>query len=332
MASFSNENENFVNNPHDAAFRSAFQKKELATDFFRHNLPKEILKLIDFRTLKINRGSYVDEKLRDRHSDIVYRAKLRGKTSFLYILFEHQSTPDRRMAFRLLCYMINLWKEYFDQNPDAEHLPTIIPLVLYHGKAKWNVHRSLSGMFEADESLKKYIPDFAYELFNLSEYQDERILMGSTVTLGVVLYLMKHIFDDGFGERFVQALKYLGKIDNQKIQLEFLEWMLRYTYHARDDDREYIDRGLEVLGNEDARRMAMTIAERLRQEGMGIGRFELLQKLLNKRFGYLPPVIERKLSESGMDDLDRFGESIFEFKTLEDAEKWWEDYEKKGNA
>jgi len=43
--------------------------------------------------------------------------------------------------------------------------------------------------------------------------------------------------------------------------------MLRYTYHAREDDREYIDRGLDALGNENARRVAMTIAERIKQEG-----------------------------------------------------------------
>jgi heme oxygenase len=67
------------------------------------------------------------------------------------------------------------------------------------------------------------------------------------------------------------------------------------------------------------------------QKGIGFGR-ELILKQLKKRFGYLSPTIERKLNESGVDVLDRFGESIFDFKNLEDAEKWWEDFEKGGNA
>ncbi len=76
----------------------------------------------------------------------------------------------------------------------------------------------------------------------------------------------------------------------------------------------------------------MTIAERLRQEGklegIGIGRSELILKQLKKRFGSLSPAIERKLNESGVDVLDRFGESIFDFESLEDAQRWWEDFEK----
>ena len=112
--------------------------------------------------------------------------------------------------------------------------------------------------------------------------------------------------------------------------------MLRYAYHAREDDLgENIDRGLNTLGDENARRVAMTIAERLRQEGfqkgIGFGR-ELILKQLKKRFGSLSPSLERKLDESGVDVLDRFGESIFDFESLEDAERWWDDLEKGGNA
>jgi predicted transposase YdaD len=83
---------------------------------------------------------------------------------------------------------------------------------------------------------------------------------------------------------------------------------------------------------ENGRRMAMTIAEQLRQEGRKEGRDELILKQLKKRFGNLSPAIERKLNESGVDVLDRFGESIFDFESLEDAERWWEDFENSGNA
>ncbi len=135
------------------------------------------------------------------------------------------------------------------------------------------------------------------------------------------------------------------KSGNWETQLEFLEWILRYAYHAREDDlNKNIDRGLHALGNENARRTAMTIAERLRQEGRQEGRLEgrlegfqsgqsqLILKQLKKRFGYLSPALEKKLNESGVDVLDRFGESIFDFESLEDAEKWWEIFERGGEC
>lgn len=334
-----------VKNPHDAAFKIAFQKRELAKSFFRHYFPKEIVRRIDFRHLKLQNRSYVDEKMKDRHSDIVYQTKIRGKIAFLYILFEHQSRSNPRMPFKLLCYMVNLWREFFDQNPKKNKLPLILPVVLYHGKTKWNSPRSLTEMMESAEGLGQYIPHFTYDLYDLRDCEDERLLLGDAMAIGVVLYLMKHIFDQDFGGHLESAMEYLGKIDRQEVQLEFLEWMLGYAFHAREDNLdEHIDRGLDALGNENARRMAMTIAERLRQEGMqkgiregiqkgiGIGQSNMILKQLKKRFGYLPPELERRLNESGADVLDRFGESIFDFNSLEDAEKWWEDHENGGNA
>ncbi len=95
--------EKWTGSVHDAAFKAAFQKRELAKELFRRCFPEKIVRQIDFRYLKLANRSYVDEKLKDRHSDIVYQTKIRGKTAFLYLLFEHQSKPDFWMIFRLLC-------------------------------------------------------------------------------------------------------------------------------------------------------------------------------------------------------------------------------------
>ena len=231
----------------------------------------------------------------------------------------------------------DIWREFIEQNPKTKQLPVILPAVLYHGKRNWNCPRSLAEIMETGEDLEQYSPQFTYDLFDLRDYEDERLLLGDAMALGVVLYLMKHIFDENFGEHIESAIGYLGKIHTQETQLEFLEWILRYAFHAREDNLdENIDRGLDALGNKNARRVAMTIAERLRQEGlqkgMDFGQSQLILKLLKKRFGYLSPSLEQKLNESGVDILDRFGESIFDFESLEDAEKWWDNSEKGGNA
>ena len=102
-----------------------------------------------------------------------------------------------------------------EQNPGAKRLPVILPAVLYHGKRAWNAPRSFAEMVEAGEGLEQYIPDFAYDLYNLGEYEDERLLLGDAMALGVVLYLMKHIFDEGYGENFVRAAKCLGAVDDE---------------------------------------------------------------------------------------------------------------------
>ncbi len=127
-----------VYNPHDEAFKLAFRKLLLAISFFRNYLPGKIVKHIDFKKLEITNQSFVDEKLREKHSDIVYKTISKGRPCFLYIIFEHQSTPEYWMAYRLFGYIDSLWKEFRDQNPKAKNLPVVFTLVLYHGKKEWD--------------------------------------------------------------------------------------------------------------------------------------------------------------------------------------------------
>ncbi|OQY30379.1 MAG: hypothetical protein B6244_00540 [Candidatus Cloacimonetes bacterium 4572_55] len=53
--------------------------------------------------------------MREKHSDIIYKTKIKDDDGFLYILFEHQSRPDPLMSFRLLSYMVNIWNVHLDQ-------------------------------------------------------------------------------------------------------------------------------------------------------------------------------------------------------------------------
>ncbi len=58
----------------------------------------------------------------------------------------------------------------------------------------------------------------------------------------------------------------------------------------------------------------------------------LLFGQMQERFGTVSRQIEQRLGKSDAGTLDRFGRAIFRFRDLKDAEKWWEDNEKGGNA
>jgi hypothetical protein len=194
------------------------------------------------------------------------------------------------------------------------------------------------------EDFEWFIPDFAYRLYDLSQYDDESLVSAGNKALAVVLHLFKHIFDEIFGNVFRGTADRVIEIDDQKMFSEILEWAVTYFLHARNEDADelidVISQQAEKFGDERIRRVVMTAAEQLRQKGIkqgiekgiGIGRSALILKLLKKRFGKLSPAIEQKLNESRVEVLDRFGESIFDFKDLKDAEKWWDDYEAGGNA
>ena len=42
------------------------------------------------------------------------------------------------MLFRLLRYMVRIWERWWKAHPDAQRLPLLIPIVLYHGAERWS--------------------------------------------------------------------------------------------------------------------------------------------------------------------------------------------------
>jgi len=89
-------------------------------------------------------GSFVDPVLADRHSDLVFSARLRtGARSRAYVIAEHQSTGDRSMPLRTLTYQVRIWNRFRKQYRTAR-LPPILVVVVSHVRAagSWHAHSS----------------------------------------------------------------------------------------------------------------------------------------------------------------------------------------------
>ena len=80
-----------------------------------------------------------------RTSDLVYRVRIQGKEMYFFLL-ELQSTVDKKMPYRLLEYMFEIWRR-FDKK---DKLPIIIPCVVYTGHPRWKVG-DFRSLFDGDE-------------------------------------------------------------------------------------------------------------------------------------------------------------------------------------
>lgn len=98
--------ERFSRTPHDAIFRQMLTQKEVARDFLQLYLPAPFLSTCDLNTLQLASGSFIEEDLRSSDSDILYSLQTRHGAGYIYALIEHQSSPDKLMAFRLMRYML----------------------------------------------------------------------------------------------------------------------------------------------------------------------------------------------------------------------------------
>ncbi|MGX2015916.1 Rpn family recombination-promoting nuclease/putative transposase [Providencia huashanensis] len=118
--------------PHDSAFKGFMSKIENARDFFDIHLPMHIKQLCNFDTLAITNSSFIDKQLRSRLSDVLYTVETLQGEGYLYMLVEHQSTPDKFMGWRMMYYAFSAMNQHLQQG--HRHLPLVVPILFYHGK------------------------------------------------------------------------------------------------------------------------------------------------------------------------------------------------------
>ncbi|MGQ0507765.1 MAG: Rpn family recombination-promoting nuclease/putative transposase, partial [Myxococcaceae bacterium] len=113
--------------PHDALVKWLFTQPERAAEELKAVLPSPLVTALDWATLKVVPGSFVDELLRQRHTDLLFSIQTSNAVPIhLYILFEHQSGVDAMMPFRLLCYVTRVWERWLKENPKARRLPPVV--------------------------------------------------------------------------------------------------------------------------------------------------------------------------------------------------------------
>ena len=131
-------------NPHDTFFKHFFSHPEVVADFLRHNLPHEVAQQLDFSTLQERANEFLPNKYRNtRRADVVYSVKKKGSGEVDFLIHvEHQSTPDKDMAMRLLECWPPLARKF-----SSGKVPIILSFVLYHNSAEWKSPKSIADAF-----------------------------------------------------------------------------------------------------------------------------------------------------------------------------------------
>ncbi|MCP5500600.1 MAG: Rpn family recombination-promoting nuclease/putative transposase [Leptospiraceae bacterium] len=272
-------------NIHDKFFKSLMTEKENAIDFFQNYLPPELLKEIDLETLELEKESFVDDKLKEGFSDVLYRVKIHQKNGYLYTLFDHKSRPGKYTALQLLKYILSIWERHLKLNKNRGKLPIVLPIVLYHGKSRWRSGTSLKPIIEHLPAYESYIPDFQYRLYDLSKYSDEEIK--GNVILQTAFHLLKNIFSSELEERLPRIFKLFEKLQDESRALRWIEITMRYLVRSSTEiTLDSLKKVAENINLEGVSKNTMpTIAETLIKEGYekGIAEAKRLADLQTKR-------------------------------------------------
>ena len=264
---------------HDRLFKATFSKKTVAKAYVKYFLPKEIVKALDMRTFKIERESYIDEKLEEHFADMVYSCKTsKDKSLRIALLFEHKSNPVQFIHIQLLTYILNSWK--YDLKQKRAQLSLTIPIVLYHGGKRWE-KRSLLDYFQGySEPLKLFLPNFDYILNDLSDYPDQEIVSLKVNFLVNSLILLKHRNDKKYileKKRFV--FFNLGNF----IEFEEGESYFRTIFHYLISSIEFKKEEIDFLfenSPQKVKSIVMNTYDKWIQEGIEIESIKSIRSLI----------------------------------------------------
>ncbi|XVN41586.1 MAG: Rpn family recombination-promoting nuclease/putative transposase [Rickettsia endosymbiont of Argas persicus] len=257
---------------HDELIRSAFENPLVAKEFFEMHLPAHIQNLVSFETLKMEKDSFVDKRLKKAIVDILFSAKFEDKKGYIFLLLEHQSTPKYDMALRLFKYMFKI-AEYHKKATKSKKFPFVYPLIFYNGGEKYNAPRNLWELFEHSELVKTAWTN-DYQLINVHDIPDEELK--EKAWSGILQFFMKHIHERDLLKRWEEIADLLPKFAKIDIGIDYIELILCYTLtRIKQSDIIEVEKILQSKLNPKRREKIMgSIAYHWMQQGRKEGKEE----------------------------------------------------------
>lgn len=250
--------------PHDRFFRSMMSEPKVIREFFEKNLPANIRAVIDFDTIQPQKDSFISDKLKLQIADVLYSAEFDGQLGYLYLLIEHQSTPEELMPFRVLQYMVSIMDHHLTKT-GKNRLPVVYPMIFYNGWKPYNYSTNLFDLFGDKKELAEDILWKPCQLIDLSKIPDDKLK--DYLFYGVVAYVMKHIYEKDLLPVLKNIVNDLKLIENQ-CGWSYISKVLTYILEAGEeiDKKDFVDTvktGLSSITED----KIMTLAEQFRQEG-----------------------------------------------------------------
>ncbi len=176
---------------HDKFVRTVMADRRVACEFFTIHLPIEIRQVIDLSNLKLQPRSHIDDMRNESTVDILYETTIAGQEGYLYLLIEHQSTPDELMAFRMLKYTFDIIAQHL-KITKKKTIPLIYPMVIYHADRPYPYSTDIKDIVAAPRELVDRYFLKPFQLIDLGQIEDEELKKQSWV--GVMGFALKHIF------------------------------------------------------------------------------------------------------------------------------------------
>ena len=228
-----------INHPHDKTVRLMLSNSQEAANLINLALKTDFVKANQIEQYK---SSFVTKAYKNRESDIVYKDL---KNKGIYYLIEHQSKQDKMMAVRITEYSLEIIRSALDlmKKEKREEFPTVIPIVLYTGKGKWKIPKSLEDVQVKLADIN--LPSIgSYKLIDINTYSDDDLIKAKGA-------LPKMLLMEKSTKNINKVKEIMNKMEETKLTKEETELLSIYiTNVVREKDNRLADELLEKINKE----------------------------------------------------------------------------------
>ena len=240
-----------INKKHDKLFKEILSDKREAIKFINYYLN---LSLVEDDIEKYEK-EFRTGRFYNIEANVVYKIKDKN----VFILIEHQSSVDLKMAYRVKCYKNAIVEEAINKKKITEKnykIPKVIAIVLYTGRREWQ-NLLIS---DTEEKMEEYIePENEYTLVDSNKFSREELLEDTLMTSKAML-----IEKSKNTEELYQNIEDVIKNQKEKNALNKiqLEKLVQYEL-AETKDEKMIKDFIEKIRNAKGEDEIMTNASRI---------------------------------------------------------------------
>jgi predicted transposase/invertase (TIGR01784 family) len=312
----------------DQIFSKVFKDREMFIMFLKDFINESWTEEIKPENIELLPTKFIDLAQGNKESDIIYSVKIEEKELLIFVLVEHQSKVNFLMPFRILEYMVKIWRSYIDKMDSSNQksvslrkgfkLPPIYPIVFYNGINQWTASMNFSSKVSNNRKFEKYIPNFDYQIVNLKEIAFEVLEeLGDEISLILTFDKIKRLEDFEKAKKMKSEVweKITSKIKGSG-KMELLQEVIRIFLESLNVEEEEIDEILDKLEEGrlaemfemavkyDVRETRRKAREEGHKEGREEGRKEGLKEGLKKGTEEGLKKTAKKMLEKGIDISD----------------------------
>lgn len=255
--------------PHDLFFKQTFSRKEVVLDLLKSRLPAYIFNKIDQESFRLTNKSFVSSVGKRYESDLIFESQIKDSSRYIYFILEQQAEEDPLMLLRFLEYDVQLMRQHLSEKGNSA-LPAILNICIYNGKEPYKGSTNLRTIFPELDSIQEYMFQ-GFHLVDLYSIPDNEL--SSYKKAACATMVLKQGIHRDFCDWIVKQQKLFVGLEKQGY-ISYLHEVIWYMLAV--DDHKYL---LELISqfHPKLKEIAMSVAEKLRQEGQEKGKLMGIQ-------------------------------------------------------